>query len=233
MGLLSVLAGRTQGLLAEASFYALRASKDKLADPELRSPFGAGKQRGGWAKENRPVFNRSWYNPSLQAGMAMQSPFKRDKTELWAMRSGSLFRRNKATLVHAAEGFADEFVGGVHAWLFGEFVDGFDGFGLFVAEGDEAEDGVGLGLLFWIVSAFGGAGGLPGIHDADFVLELEDDALGGFATDAFDAGEGFHIAADDGVLEGGDGHAAEDAEGHLGADAGDAVHEEAEEISLV
>lgn len=151
----------------------------------------------------------------------------------WKRRRTSLLRSNKATLVHAAEGFADEFVGGVHAGLFGEFVDGFDGFGLFVAEGDEAEDGVGLSFLLWIVSAFGGAGGLPGIDDADFVLELEHDAFGGFAADAFDAGEGFHIAADDGVFEGGDGHAAEDAEGHLGADAGDAVHEEAEEIALV
>lgn len=145
----------------------------------------------------------------------------------------SLFRRNKATLVHAAEGFADEFVGGVHAGLFCQLVDGFDGFGLFVAEGDEAEDGICLGFLFGVVGAFGGAGGLPGIDDADFVFEFEHDAFGGLATDAFDAGEGFYIAADDGVFEGGDGHAAEDAEGHLGADAGDAVHEEAEEIALV
>lgn len=145
----------------------------------------------------------------------------------------SLLRSNKATLVHAAEGFADEFVGGIHAGLFGQLVDGFDGFGLFVAECDEAEDGVGLGFLLWIVGTLGGAGGLPGIDDADFVFQFEHDVLGGLASDAFDAGEGFYIAADDGVFEGGDGHAAEDAEGHLGADAGDAVHEEAEEIALV
>lgn len=148
-------------------------------------------------------------------------------------RGLSLFRRNKATSVHAAEGFADEFVGGVHAGVFGEVVDGFDGFGLFVAEGNEAEDGVGLGFLLGVVGAFGGAGGLPGIDDADFVFEFEHDAFGGLAADAFDAGEGFYITADDGVFEGCHGHAAEDAEGHLGADAGDAVHEEAEEVALV
>jgi len=117
--------------------------------------------------------------------------------------------------------------------LLDEFIDGFLGFALLVAKGDEAEDGIHLGFFEGIMGTLGGAGGLPGIDDADFVFEFEDDALGGLGADAFDAGEGFDVVANDGVFEVGDGHAAEDGKGHLGSDTGDAVDEEAEEVAFV
>lgn len=55
---------------------------------------------------------------------------------------------------------------------------------MLVAEGDEGELGV-CGLA----ADLAGGGVLPCVCDADFVFELEDDALGGFFPDAFALGE--------------------------------------------
>ncbi len=111
--------------------------------------------------------------------------------------------------------------------------EGFLGFWLFVAEIDEGEHDVvgggvaGGGWLGW------GGGVFPCGGDADLVFEFEDDAFGGFFADPADFGEGGGVAADDVAFEVGDAHAAEDGEAHFGSDAGDALHEEAEEIAFV
>jgi len=102
----------------------------------------------------------------------------------------------------------------------GFLLDGFDGFvgiDLFIPEGDEGEDGV-VEEDFGGRGGVGGAGGFPSGGDADFVLELDDDALGGLFADAFGAGEGGGVAADDGGFEAGDADAAEDVEGSLWPD---------------
>src|ERR1700677_683136 len=116
----------------------------------------------------------------------------------------------------------------------GFFLDLFDclvGVDLFVAEGDEGEDGV-VDLDFLGGGFVGVAGGFPCGGDADFVLELDDDALGGFFADALGLGEEAGVAADDGGLEMRDADAAQYVEGGFGADAGDVVDEEAEEVAL-
>ena len=116
----------------------------------------------------------------------------------------------------------------------GLFLDGFDGFvglDLFITEGDEGEDGV-VEQALGGRGGVGGAGGFPGGGDADFVLELDDDALGGFFPDAFGPGERGGVAADDGGFEHGDANAAEDIEGGPRPDAADVGDEEAEEVAL-
>ena len=111
--------------------------------------------------------------------------------------------------------------------------EGFLGFGLFVAEIDECEhDVVGGGVAGGDGLGWGG-GVFPCGGDADLVFEFEDDAFGGFFADPADFGEGGGVAADDVAFEVGDAHAAEDGEAHFGADAGDALHEEAEEVAFV
>jgi hypothetical protein len=138
----------------------------------------------------------------------------------------------KEGLVEGAEGGADDFVGG---GIWGEvggvegFFYGFLGVGLFVAEGDEGEDGVvgvgdGAGGVF--------AGGFPSGGNADFVFEFKDDAFGGFFAEAGDFGEERDVVFDDGDFELVDAHAAEDGHGEFGADAGDAIEEEAEEVAF-
>ena len=105
------------------------------------------------------------------------------------------------------------------------------GVGLFVAEGDEGEDGV-VELGLGGGGGVGGAGGLPGGGDADFVFQLDDDALGGFFADAFGFGQKGGVAGDDGGFELEDADAGEDVEGGLWADAADVGGEEAEEVAL-
>ena len=105
------------------------------------------------------------------------------------------------------------------------------GVGLFVAEGDEGEDGV-VELGLGGGGGVGGAGDLPGGGDADFVFEFDDDALGSFFADAFGFGEEGGVAGDDGGFELEDADAGEDVEGGLWADAADVGGEEAEEVAL-
>ena len=128
------------------------------------------------------------------------------------------------------EGFAEEGFGiGLREVLL-SFADGGGGFGLFVAEGDEGEDGVGAGLIGW--RALGGCGGLPGGGDADFVAEFDDDAFGGFFADAFDFADEGGVGLDDGGAKSVGGEGAEDLDGGAWADAGDVVDEEAEEVAF-
>lgn len=81
--------------------------------------------------------------------------------------------------LEGAEGAADEGFCGGSGFFFENGADGFAGVDLFVTEGDECEFCIG-GLRCDLA----GCGVLPGIGDADFVLELEDDALGSFFSDA-------------------------------------------------
>jgi len=67
----------------------------------------------------------------------------------------------------------------------------------------------------------GGGGGEGGGEVVELVFEFEDDALGGFFSDAGDAGEGGVVAGTDGGDEAVGADAAEDGDGELGADAGD------------
>ena len=109
--------------------------------------------------------------------------------------------------------------------------DGIVGFDLFEAEGHEGEDGV-VDFLVGGRKAASGAEGLPCAGGADLVLEFDDDAFGGFFTDAGDLGEGFDVAIGDSAAQGGDVHAAEDVEGDFGADTADGVNEQAEHVAL-
>ena len=72
---------------------------------------------------------------------------------------------------------------------------------LFVAEGDEGEDSIVECGICWRGGVFFRAG-FPLRCDADFVAEFNDDAFGGFFTDAFDLGEGAGVVGSDGGFEG-------------------------------
>ena len=129
--------------------------------------------------------------------------------------------------MEGAEGAADQGFRGGRGIGVEHVAEGFAGIDLFVAEGEEGQFGVGGG---------GGdlacGGVLPGVGDADFVLQFEDDAFGGFFSEAADAGEFGDIAVDHAGLEAGDWHAAEDGEGDGGADAADAVDQHEEEVAF-
>lgn len=130
--------------------------------------------------------------------------------------------------MEAAEGAADEGFGGGGGFFVEDGADGFAGIDLFVAEGDEGEFGIGgLG------GDLAGRGVLPGVGDADFVFEFQDDAFGGFFSDAFGFGKQCRVARDDRGFEHVHGHAAEDGDGDGGADPGDAVDQEEENIPLL
>ena len=73
---------------------------------------------------------------------------------------------------------------------------------------------------------------LPDAAGADFVLEFDDDAFGGFFADAGNLGKHFDVAAGDRAAKGGDVDAAEDVEGGFGADAADGVDEQAEKLAF-
>ena len=65
--------------------------------------------------------------------------------------------------------------------------DGLGGLALFVAQGDEGENGIGLAAL--IFRRFEGAGGrLPCFGDPDLVLEFENNSFCGFASHALELG---------------------------------------------
>ena len=130
------------------------------------------------------------------------------------------------------ERFLNEFLDGGLGVFVADGADAFVGFGLLVAEGDEGEDGVVDVLLFGSEALLGG-GGFPGGGDADFVAELDDDALGGLFADALDAAERGDVAGDDESAELDGGAAVKDGEGELGADAADVVDEEEEEVALL
>ncbi len=137
-----------------------------------------------------------------------------------------------AALNQPLEGQANEvFHGGGRSGVSQSRFDGGVGVGLFVAQGKEGQDGV---VEAQGVGAGGvlGGGDLPGGGDAEFVFQFEHDALGGFLADAGDFGEEAAVAVDDGGLEVAHAHAAQDGQPELGADAGDVVDEEAEEVAL-
>ncbi len=130
------------------------------------------------------------------------------------------------------QGRAHEVLGGHgRAAFFLGLFDRLVGIDLFVTEGDEGEDGVG-DARFLGGGGEGGAGGFPGGGDADFVLQFDDDALGGFFADAFGFGEQAGVAIHDGGFEVRDADAAEDVEGGLRSDAADVVDQQAEEVAL-
>ena len=146
--------------------------------------------------------------------------------------SGCSFNETALELDEQFERAADEVfapLGG--AAFFPGLPDGFVRIDLFVAEGDEREDGV-VDLHFLGARGVRGAGGFPCGGDAEFVFEFDDDALGGFFPDAFGLGEERGVAGDDGGFEGADGGAAEDIKGGLRADAADVSDEQSEEIAL-
>ena len=130
---------------------------------------------------------------------------------------------------------ADEFLkGGSGRGFFEGVADGFVGVGGLEPEGDEGGGGVGgEGGLGGVRRGRRGGGGGMGAGRGEFVAELDDEALGGFLADAGAVGEEFHVAACDGVLEGGEAEAAEDVEGGFGADAADFFDEEAEEVAFL
>ena len=70
------------------------------------------------------------------------------------------------------------------------------GVDLFVAEGDEGEDGVDE---FLFLGGGGAAFCFEGAGAADFVLQLHDETLGGFLADAAQGRKGRGIARGDGV----------------------------------
>ena len=130
--------------------------------------------------------------------------------------------------LQAAECTADEGFGGGGGVLVEDRADGLAGIDLLVAERDEGEFGIG-GLR----GNLAGGGVLPSVGDADLVLELEDDALGGFFADPFGFGKERDIARHDGGLEHRHRHPAEDRDGDGGADAGYAVDEQQENVALL
>ena len=93
------------------------------------------------------------------------------------------------------------------------------GINLFVTERNEGEDGVAKPLFL-------GGGGTAfrreGRRSADFVLQLDDEPLGGFFTDAAQGRKSRGIARSNGITQCRDRCAAEDVEGEFWADAADA-----------
>ena len=75
-------------------------------------------------------------------------------------------------------------------------------------------------------------GGFPFGGDTDLVLELENDPLSGFFSDAADFGNRRDVARDDGSLEHLDRQAAQDGERDLWPDPCDMVQQKAEEVAL-
>ncbi len=105
-------------------------------------------------------------------------------------------------------------------------------FGLLVAEGDEGEDGV-VDVLFLGREALLRGGGFPRGGDADFVAQLDDDALGGFLADAFDFAQRRDVARDDEAAKDDGRDAVEDGQRELRADAADVVDEEEKEVAFL
>ncbi len=73
---------------------------------------------------------------------------------------------------------------------------------------------------------------LPRARRADFVLELDDNALGGFFSDAGNLRKRLDIAIGHRAAQGGHVHAAQNVQRELGADAADGVDEQAEHFAL-
>lgn len=108
---------------------------------------------------------------------------------------------------------------------------GFLGVGLLPAEGDEREDCV---VHFRLLGrrGVGGTGGFPCSGDAHFILQLHQDALGGFLTDAFCFGKSSGVSSDDAGFEVRHARRAEHVERGLWPDAADVGDEEAEEVAF-
>ena len=102
---------------------------------------------------------------------------------------------------------------------------------LFVAEGDQRENGV-ADAGFLGRGSMRGARCFPSRGDANLILQLNDDALCGLLADPLDLGKRGNVAGHDTCFEGRHGCPAENIERSFGADPTHVTNEESEEIAL-